>query len=237
VFGAYDDQPDDSGFISQARNLAHSFVHQRSRRDACTFWAGLGAVRANAFAAVGGFDERFSRPSVEDIDLGYRLRAAGFSILLDHSIRGQHLKRWTIRSAIRTDVCQRGIPWTQLLHHYRTMRNDLNVSYAGRACVILAYTALFLLGATVWKAVFLGPAAACLLALAWIDAPYYAFLRHHRDLPFAVRSYPLRVVHHLSNGLSFVIGTCLFLAGRMGVRCPGGLPTEAWQHYRVGEGQ
>src|SRR5262249_15079567 len=100
AFGAYDEDPADAGFISVARNLAHSFIHQRSRRDAQTFWAGLGAVRAKVFAAVGGFDERFAHPSVEDIDLGYRVRAAGFRIVLDSSIRGKHLKRWTFRSSV-----------------------------------------------------------------------------------------------------------------------------------------
>src|SRR5262249_41477887 len=38
AFGAYDEDPADAGFISVARNLAHSFIHQRSRRDAQTFW-------------------------------------------------------------------------------------------------------------------------------------------------------------------------------------------------------
>jgi hypothetical protein len=29
VFGAYDEHPADPGFLSQGRNLAHSFIHQR----------------------------------------------------------------------------------------------------------------------------------------------------------------------------------------------------------------
>jgi len=237
AFGAYDDLPGDPGFVSQARNLAHSFVHQRSRRDASTFWAGLGAVRAEAFAAVGGFDERFTRPSVEDIDLGYRLRKAGFQILLDHTIRGQHLKRWTIWSMLRTDICHRGIPWTQLLHQYRMLRNDLNLSYADRACVVVAYTSLGLFAAAAWRAELVWSALVCLLVLAWLDRAHYALFLRHRGVWFTVGWYPLRALHHLSNGISFVIGTCLFVIGRMGVRLPGGLPTEAWQDYRVGTGR
>jgi len=36
VFGAYDDIPSDPGFVSQTRNLAHAFVHERSSADAVT---------------------------------------------------------------------------------------------------------------------------------------------------------------------------------------------------------
>src|SRR5262245_10748994 len=63
VFGAYDETPADPGFVSQYKNLAHSFIHQSSARDAQTFWAGFGAIRREAFFAVGGFDERFRHPS------------------------------------------------------------------------------------------------------------------------------------------------------------------------------
>jgi len=234
VFGAYDEEPDDAAFISQARNLAHSFVHQRSRREAQTFWAGLGAVRADAFTRVGGFDERFTRPSVEDIDLGYRLHGAGGRIVLEHTIRGKHLKRWSFWSGLRTDVFDRGIPWTQLLHRYATMQNDLNVSWAYRACVVVSYATVVLGAAAFWRPVLLWPVLVCLLALVALDWPYYAFFARQRGLWFTARWYPLHVLHHLTNGVSFVTGTCLFvLSRRAGLRWPGALPAESWRGHPV----
>ena len=116
AFGAYDDRPGDPGLVSQYRNLLHRWVHTEHSGDAETFWAGCGAVRRDAFLAVGGFDAaRYPRPQIEDIDLGYRLRAQGGRIELAPGLTGTHLKRWTLRNMLRTDLRERAIPWMHLL--------------------------------------------------------------------------------------------------------------------------
>src|SRR4051812_47426640 len=108
LFGSYDDAPDAPGFVSQYKNLTHHFIHQRSRSDAETFWAGCGAVRRDAFERVGGFDEtKYTRPSIEDIELGRRLRRRGFQIALDRHLQVKHLKRWTLLSLLRADIRDR----------------------------------------------------------------------------------------------------------------------------------
>jgi glycosyltransferase involved in cell wall biosynthesis len=116
VFGTYDDQPLDPGFLSQYRNLLHRYVHLRGAGEAESFWAGCGAVRRERFESLGGFDAaRFPRPQIEDIELGYRIRAAGGKILLVPEIQATHLKRWTLLAIIRSDLLDRGIPWATLL--------------------------------------------------------------------------------------------------------------------------
>ena len=101
--------------VSRFRNLLHHHVHASAPGPATTFWAGLGAIRREAFDAVGGFDaRRYPRPSIEDIELGMRLHAAGRRIVLDPAVRGTHLKRWTLRSMLRTDLAARGAPWVAL---------------------------------------------------------------------------------------------------------------------------
>jgi GT2 family glycosyltransferase len=128
VFGSYDDQPRDKGLVSQYRNLLHHYVHQTANCDASTFWAGCGAVRRSVFTEVGGFHENF-RPicSIDDIELGYRLRRAGHRILLDKDLQGTHLKRWTLWSVISTDITHRAIPWARLVIESKNAPNDLNL--------------------------------------------------------------------------------------------------------------
>jgi GT2 family glycosyltransferase len=228
AFGAYDHTPADPGFLSQCRNLGHAFIHERSNREAATFWAGLGAVHCEVFRAVGGFDERFPRPSVEDIDLGYRIRAAGHRIVLDPSIQGTHLKRWTFRNSVTTDVRDRGIPWTQLMHRYGGMRNDLNVTFAYRACVVIAYLMAAALVAGWWWPPLFALLPAGLLALWLLDRPYYRFFIARRGLLFTLRWFPFHILHHLCNGVSFGAGTALWLGRRAGVTFPWSLPVTAW---------
>jgi GT2 family glycosyltransferase len=235
AFGAYDEAPADSGFVSQCKNLAHSFVHQLASGDARTFWAGLGAVRSEVFARVGGFDERFPRPSVEDIDLGYRIHASGARIILDPDIRGKHLKRWTFKSAIVTDVRDRGVPWTQLIHRYDGLHDDLNVSVAYRWCVVIAYVlAASLVAGLKWPLMLsVIPIAAILL---WVlDRHYYGYFVSRRGLVFALRWFPLHIVHHLCNGVSFAVGTGLYMLGRRsrGLSLPGLLPSNPWPDVRA----
>ncbi len=64
---------------------------------------------------MSGFDASYKRPAIEDIELGYRLRHAGRRILLDRDLRVKHLKKWTFWGLLKTDVLDRGIPWTELI--------------------------------------------------------------------------------------------------------------------------
>ena len=47
---------------------------------------------------MGGFDEGYHEPTIEDIDLGYRLKKAGYRIQLVKELQVKHLKRWEFLS-------------------------------------------------------------------------------------------------------------------------------------------
>ena len=96
LFGSYDAAPAAPGLVSQYKNLRQHYVHQHGQTESQTFWSGCGAVRSSVFRALGGFDERYTRPSIQDIDLGYRLKAAGCRIALEPGIQVRHLKKWRL---------------------------------------------------------------------------------------------------------------------------------------------
>ena len=175
LIGSYDDSPAQRDFVSQYRNLMHCFVHHNARQEASTFWSGCGAIRRDLFFEHSGFDTSYERPAIEDIELGYRLKSAGRKLMLDDGIQVKHLKRWTFWGLVKTDVLDRGIPWTELILRDSRMPNDLNLQLSQRVSVALVY--LILLAAvfcTFWlRAPFLAPFF-CLLFFAlnryWIDS-------------------------------------------------------------------
>ena len=45
VIGSYDDEPDVRSTVSQFKNLAHHYFHQRTAPEVSTFWSGCGAIK------------------------------------------------------------------------------------------------------------------------------------------------------------------------------------------------
>jgi GT2 family glycosyltransferase len=200
VFGSYDARPRAGGLVSQYRNLLHHFVHQTGSAEASTFWAGCGAIRRAAFEAVGGFDE--TRRFLEDIELGYRLREAGYRIRLDKVLQGTHLKRWTLRSVIRTDTVGRAVPWARLLREHK-VPNDLNIEPAQRVSVALVLLAGLAVLPSVFRVEFLGLSGAALLSVVVLNRDLYAFFYRQRGLGFAAATVPLHLLQYFCSGLSY----------------------------------
>ena len=139
LIGSYDDRPSANDFISQYRNLMHTFVHQTGAERASTFWSGCGAIRRAVFLEQSGFSVEYKRPAVEDIELGYRLCRAGHKVVLDRNLQVTHLKKWTFWGLVKTDMLDRGIPWTELILRDRRMPNDLNLQLSQRISVALVF--------------------------------------------------------------------------------------------------
>jgi GT2 family glycosyltransferase len=194
VFGAYDDDPADPGLTSRYRNLLHHHVHSGAAGAAETFWAGLGAVRRGAFEAVGGFDaEGFPKPSVEDIELGMRLRRRGARIVLDPEIRGRHLKAWNPSTMVATDFGRRGVPWARLLLRDGDDSTALNLGWRRRAS---AAASVALLGSLLARRPRL--AAAALLANLLLDRDLYALLARRGGPRLLLAGVGLHQLHQLT---------------------------------------
>jgi len=206
LIGSYDDTPAAKNFLSQYKNLFHHYGHQNAQTDASTFWGACGAIRREIFLEIGGFDENYRRPSIEDIELGYRLKKAGHQIQLCKDITVKHLKRWDICSLLKADFFYRAIPWTELILRDRRFTNDLNIRHSERLCVVLTYGLVGALLGALWWVPLLAVAALIMVALVIINAPLYRFFLEKRGLQFALQSVPWHWLYYLYSGLAFAIG-------------------------------
>jgi glycosyltransferase involved in cell wall biosynthesis len=135
IMGSYDSDPAARNFISQYRNLMHHYVHQQSKEETTSFWAGCGSIRRQVFMEFGGFNEMYRSPAIEDIELGYRLAAGKRKLKLCGNIQVKHLKRWGLRSVMKTDFFYRALPWSELTLRSGSMPNDLNLRISQRISV------------------------------------------------------------------------------------------------------
>ena len=211
VFGSYDDAPAAPNFLSQYKNLLHHYVHQTAREDASTFWGACGAIRRDVFLSLGGFDSRYRYPSIEDIELGYRVKQAGHKIQVGKTLQVKHWKRWNVFPLLKADLLYRALPWTKLIVRDRCLPNDLNLRLSSRASTVVVYG---LVGTGVaswwWSSAFVGMGALLVFLFA-LNAPLYRFFWRKRGFWFTIRAIPWHWFYYFYSGLAFAIGVAYAL--------------------------
>lgn len=210
--GSYDTDPPEPGFFSQYMNLRHHFVHQRAKREPATFWGGCGAVRRKPFLEIGGFDaEQFPRPSIEDIELGGRLRCRGRT-RLDPDLQVTHLKRWTLRSVVETDIVHRAIPWTRLILATGELPDDLNLRRSQRvasalAPLVLAALPLLPIALATRHWATAGLCAGLIGAALTLNAAFLRAFAELRGARFALGAWLFHQLHLFYSGATFALLT------------------------------
>ena len=206
VFGSYDDLVATEGVVAGFRNLLHHTVHQRSAGEAETFWAGLGAVRADALRAAGGFDaDRYPRASIEDVELGGRLAGRG-RIVLDPELRGTHLKEWSLASMVATDFARRGVPWVRLVLRRGEVPRTLNLGLRERTSVVAAIACA--VGVAARRP---GLVAAGVAAQVALNRDLYGILRRRLGGKGVAAGIGLHTLHQLTAAAAVPVGVAVAL--------------------------
>ncbi|MGH7539961.1 MAG: hypothetical protein ACRELC_03075, partial [Gemmatimonadota bacterium] len=120
------------------------------------------------------------------------------------------LKRWTLGSVLKTDLKQRGVPWTRLILHEgpSPAGRTLNVKPVHRWCVILALTAVLapLAALALHSAWPLWLALAGVLWIVGLNREFFGVLWRAGGPLVALVAVPLHVVFYVSNAVSAVSG-------------------------------
>jgi len=216
LFGSYDDHPLAHGLVTQYKNLLHHYVHQHGRREASTFWTGCSAIRHEVFDDVGGFDETFR--VIEDIELGTRLRRAGYRIWLCPDAQVTHLKRWTLGSLLRSDIFDRAIPWSRLVLHNAHLPAVLNLDLRSRWSALAVWAALFLVALALWWPWAGAGALLCLVVVGALNADLYRFFWRHGGVLLGVVAAGLHAFYLVYSSFVFALVAAQTTLSRLLVR-------------------
>jgi hypothetical protein len=215
VFGSYDDAPPHRSLVSLYKNLQHHFVHHHSQREASTFWTGLGAIRRDVFIRMDGFNEEFSRPSIEDIELGARLHRSGHRIWLCTDIQATHLKRWNLLTLLRSDILDRAVPWTRLILTTSQSPSDLNLDVKNRASALVVWSFGLLLALGFWfPAAWIG-APLLLGILITLNLALYRTFSRIGGIGFAVGAFGLHMLYFAYSSLTFAFISTWYTVSRI----------------------
>ncbi|MEP6996595.1 MAG: glycosyltransferase [Betaproteobacteria bacterium] len=204
VFGSYDDDPPAPDFLSQYKNLVHRYYHRNAKGDVDTFWAGCGAIRKQAFAEAGGFDaEGYPYSSIEDIELGMRLRQRGLRIHLEPALLATHLKIWRLGNLLHTEICRRAVPWSRLIVAHGWWSRSLNMGAGERLRALLAASWLLSLLLAALGSAPLWPALILLAAIAAANYRLFKFFRQRRSALFAVGGVLFHQLYYVYSAAAF----------------------------------
>lgn len=204
VFGSYDDTPPARNFLSQYKNMVHHYYHQQASQDASTFWSGCGAVRTKKFLELGGFDtEQFKHPSVEDIELGYRLRAAGGRIYLMSELQCSHLKVWRFINLVHTEFFRRAIPWSRLMLRQNKLTNDLNVGVGERIRAVLAMLLVLAVLASLFNFLTWWATAGVFIVGLVANSKFISFFYQRKGLLFTLGGFLYHQFYYLYSSAAF----------------------------------
>jgi len=204
LFGTYDDQPDGSNFLSQYKNLFHHYIHQTSREDASTFWTACGAIKKDVFFEVGEFNEKTRM--MEDIELGYKLKAKNHKIHLDKGLFVKHLKRYSFSYLLKSELFDRAIPWTLLILNNKQTANDLNLKTMHKLSalvVIFLIASIIIAPVSIWFALII---PVLLTAFFLMNHEFYCFYLRERGTMFTLKVIPFHMLYYLYGTLGFIIG-------------------------------
>jgi len=204
VVGTQDPRTPYSNYCSRFKNFWMAYSYRRLRGPVTLFYTTAAAIRRELFLELGGFDEAYRKPAVEDTAFGQRLGEVGARVEIRRGFQVDHLKEYTLLSLLGTDF-QRSALLARLLLRRRSAAaprkpgrrlNTTSVPVAVMAGVVLGTLSWALLAAALIAAkpaLALGAAAGLLLCLL-LHGGFIGFMARHGGAWFALRSIPLILV-------------------------------------------
>ena len=128
-----------TNIASQYKNLWMRWTYLRQTGDVPLFYTTAAAIRREAFLRVGGFDQGYATPNVEDTAFGQKLARLGVRVRVHPDLEVEHVKQYSLWTMLKTDF-MRAVSLTRLKlrHPGDIAQNNTSVPSSYMASVPLA---------------------------------------------------------------------------------------------------
>jgi GT2 family glycosyltransferase len=202
---------------SQYKNLWMRWTYLRHTGQVPLFYTTAAAIRRDVFERVGGFDEGYETPNVEDTAFGQRLARDGFRVHVLAPLEVEHVKHYSLWGLLKTDF-MRAVSLTRLKLRHPTDLGDNNTSVPTAYILSVGVLGLALaLGAVGWwlgSAGVLGAGGALGLASIALNAEFLRTIHRVDGVARTFASVPVLAAELLVVGAGTAMGFLGYAVGR-----------------------
>jgi glycosyltransferase involved in cell wall biosynthesis len=176
-------------FISSYRIIQSHYWKKSGCGFVTRFSVSVGAIKKEAFDAVGGFNEEFSKADVEDYEIGHKLIEKGYKIYQTDKIQAKHDGIYLFRDLISTLFRRSFLYFSLLLRRKKPDTGYLNKMRILTYPVALCSVALFLFA--FMNIIYLWFWFLSVLIIMILDIGLYNAFRKEKGIFFMLRCIPL----------------------------------------------
>jgi glycosyltransferase involved in cell wall biosynthesis len=216
VAGLFSEQPPFHNLCSRYKNLWVRFTHLDDQNQPVVLFGSGCLIDRELLLQIGGFDENYRKPNIEDTEIGSRIYGKGKNIVLLPEFPLQHQKRYDLWTLLKTDYERaRGLTRMILRRGPGKGEHRTCITLNTILTVPLAYLTILLTGLGVVSAgwLWLVVAASSLSGIFYLNRDFLGYLRHRFTPIEFLGSLILFFLDMLAAGLGIGTGMLGYLFG------------------------
>jgi len=202
---------------SQYKNLWMRWTYLRQTGEVPLFYTTAAAIRRAAFEHVGGFDEGYATPNVEDTAFGQKLARVGLSVRVLAPLEVEHVKRYSLFGMLRTDFA-RAVSLTRLKlrspKHLGDNDTSVPTSYIASVALTGLSVATALLGTVAGVPVVTAIAVLLAAGAVALNAEFLNAIRRSDGVWRTICSVPVLALELLVVGVGTGVGLLTYPLGK-----------------------
>jgi len=207
-----------TNFLSQFKNLWMRYTYLSQPDYVSLFYTSMASIKKDIFLAMGGFDENYRMPNVEDTDFGQKLAMKGVKILLARELAVEHLKGYNFWSILKTDYYRaRGLIKMTMRRGAAMFSGGNKTSvpntYIMQVIFFMLFFFLLLSFAVTGEKVFLLAGLFFFLVIFLANISFLNFLKKKKGAAFALAGFFFIVSDNLAVAAGLITGFVSYLFG------------------------